>query len=46
MKFYMERLFSEDDIGDERYILVKKVDLSICDSSIDSEVMTGLGKGE
>jgi len=38
--------FSEDDIGDERYILVKKVDLSICDSFIDSEEMTDLGKGE
>ena len=38
--------FSEDDIGDERYILVKKVDLSICDGFIGSEEMTGLGKGE
>jgi len=38
--------FSEDDIGDERYILVKKVDLSICDSFIGSEEITGLGKGE
>ena len=38
--------FSEDDIDDERYILVKKVDLSICDSFIGSEEMTGLGKGE
>jgi len=38
--------FSEDALSDERYILVKKVDLSICGSFIDSKERTGLGKGE
>lgn len=38
--------FSEDDLSDERYTLVKKVDLSNCDSFIGPEEITGLGKGE
>ncbi len=38
--------FSEDEVSDERYILVKKVDLSICDNFIDPREITSLGKGE
>lgn len=38
--------FSEDDLSDERYILVKKVDLSICANFIDPKEITSLGKGE
>jgi predicted nucleic acid-binding protein len=38
--------FSEDDLSGERYILVKKVDLSICNNFIDPKEITELGKGE
>ena len=38
--------FSEDDLGNERYILVKNVDLSICADFIDPKEITRLGKGE
>ena len=38
--------FSEDALSDERYIMVKRVDLSICTSFIEPKEMTGLGKGE
>ncbi|NQE54723.1 hypothetical protein C5S29_14125 [ANME-1 cluster archaeon GoMg3.2] len=38
--------FSEDVLNDERYILVKTVDLSICDDFIDQKEITSLGKGE
>ncbi len=38
--------FSEDDLSDERYILVKKANLSNCNSFIGPEEITGLGKGE
>jgi predicted nucleic acid-binding protein len=38
--------FSDDDLSGERYILVKKVDLSICDNFIGPKEMTELGKGE
>ena len=33
-------------MSDERYILVKKADLSNCNSFIGPEEITGLGKGE
>ncbi|MCK4476270.1 MAG: hypothetical protein KAU16_06040 [Methanophagales archaeon] len=39
-------VFSEDDLSDERYILVRRVDLSICDNFIELKEISGLGKGE
>jgi len=39
-------VFTEDDLSDERYILVKRVDLTICDNFLEPKEMTGLGKGE
>jgi len=42
----LKMAFSEDEVSEERYILVKKVDLSICDNFIDLKEITSLGKGE
>jgi len=45
-KILLRIAFSEDVLNDERYILVKTVDLSICDDFIDPKEITSLGKGE
>ena len=39
-------VFSEDALSEGRYILVKRVDLSICDDFIEPKEITSLGKGE